>query len=198
MLFRSGKCEIIYPIGAKFKEYAGVVDYRNNIVKKSVEIAPVKTHYNFSINGFKVHSGNYNRLTEFPNVSGSVVFDNKIRELILKNATINALGNSPVIYNEDNQMVGTSLKIKLFGTNILRNKNAANTSEILSAYDNVRIYGEGLLKMENSYGGGIYINRYPKKVSIENTSLVITGSTYGINGGGTGNLIIIKIGRAHV
>ncbi len=184
------KCEIIYPIGAKFKQHAGVVGYRDNVVKKSVEIAPVETHYDFSINGFKVHSGNYKRLTEFPNVSGDVVFDNKIRELTLNNATIKALGSSPVIHNEENHPFGTSFKIKLSGTNILKNTNVTNSSEILTAYDNVRIHGKGLLKIENNHGGGIYIKRHPKKVSIENTSLVVTGSTYGINGGGTGDLII--------
>ena len=157
-------CDITEPKGSYFSENG--VRREGSLVKKVV-ISPV-TNYKLWIAGNQVNSSNCGDLTEFNGVKGTVKYDPDSKTLMLKDATIIAVGETGINSSID------GLTIKVMGTNKLSSKYIG-----ISVGKPTTITGTGTFDLEISGGMAIFM---PTHLTIDGCKMGIKGGKYGILG----------------
>ncbi len=173
--------KILHPIGAVYNPGLTAITLNGEVVGTKVIIAK-SLAYGLKIAGIDVTHSNYNNLTEYAGVSGTVNYDPSTNVLTLDNATIELQGNTEAITNyADNGLV----------INILGENNITSNQSALSLAQHTTLKGGGTLNATSVNGSGI---------AIDNTTLTVTPCTVnakGIHGlSGDGANLSVKLNAA--
>ena len=183
--FSLRSCQIIAPVGAKWKdEKKAVVDAGGNKAKEvKIESAAAKK-YELYIAGTQVTDANCNDLRYIDDVvvdaDSEFKYDPATKTLTMKGITLSVGDGKNAIRNVD--IAG--LTIEVLGTNSL----TSTRSSALSCGTFTKIKGSGSLTIESNSSVAIYVNN---KLTVSNIELEATGK-WGIAGrtGNEENLVI--------
>lgn len=166
------ECSITQPADAEFDvtQYGVAVD--GTIVTDKVIIKPEAEfkEYGFSIAGIKVTSTNYENLSDFAGVEGTITYDPTANKLTLDNASVTASSAFSAIENTGCE----NLEIEVIGNNNIKG------GEI--AFDNISattISGTGSLNIKSERSAAVYLEGAP--LTIKNCKVYAAG-TWGIAG----------------
>ena len=174
-------CAITEPEGAVYDPKLGGIALNGQLVKDKVVIkADPITEYDLAVSGVKLTSANYNDISKFIGVSGTVTFDPENKVLTLQNATINAEGYNAIMSNIE------GLTVKVVGNNDLNSKYAT-----VSFTAPMTITGGGTANVKSEGDCAIYANG--TDCTIENCTVNVKSGAYAIAGNnGTSEKFTVK------